>query len=184
MISSPGAVVRWSHIDQLISSDQKFRKKKQKMSTAKKLCKYVTAEFQGFAYWNLEDLQLFHAIHNTFKNWPQYQWTAINDITWGTIKRCCILRAIWIDHLTISSAPEIMVRLVWTRYDANLKDWDLERIRQVEEIYGQVSRGIQLQKQELLMQQAQDPRFIQHPHTRISNPINSLRRKQALSIQA
>ena len=158
------------------------------MWTAKEYYEYVTAEFQGFAYWNLEDSQLFHAIHDTFKDWTQYQWTAINDITWGTIKRCCIPRGIWIDHLTSkSSASEMMVRLVWTRYDANLKDWDLERIRWVEEIYGQVSRGIQLRKQELLMQQAQDPRFIQHPPTRISNPVpptSMFRRKQALSIQA
>ncbi len=77
-----------------------------------------------------------------------------------------------------------MVRLVWTRYDANLKDWDLEHIRRVEKIYGQVSRGIQLWKQELLMQQAQVPRFIYNLPTRISNPINPLRRKQALLIQA
>ncbi len=80
--------------------------------------------------------------------------------------------------------PKIMVRLVWTKYDAKLKDWDLECIRRVEEIDGQVSKDIQLRKQELLMQQAQDPRFIQHPPTRISNPINPLRRKQAFSIQA
>lgn len=45
-----------------------------------------------------------------------------------------------------------MLRLVWTKYDAKLKDWNLERIGQVEKIYGQVSTSIQLQKQELLMQ--------------------------------
>ena len=39
---------------------------------------------------------------------------------------------------------KIMVKLVRTEYNANLKDWDLECIKQVEEIYGQVSRGIQL----------------------------------------
>ncbi len=38
------------------------------MSTAKELCKYITVEFQGFAYGNLKNLQLFHAIHDTFKN--------------------------------------------------------------------------------------------------------------------
>ena len=42
---------------------------------------------------------------------------------------------------------------------------DLERIKQVEEIYGQVSRGIQLRKQELLVQKTRDPRFIQQPAT-------------------
>ncbi len=74
VITTPGALGRWSHTDQLISSYKKLKKKKKKkLLTAKELCEYVTAEFQGFAYWNLEDLQLFHAIHDTFKNWPQYQ---------------------------------------------------------------------------------------------------------------
>lgn len=46
------------------------------------------------------------------------------------------------------------------KYDIDLEDEDLKRIEQVEEIYSQVSRNIQLQKQELFIQLTQNPRFI------------------------
>ena len=131
------------------------------MASAEDYCKHVTAEFQGYVHWNLEGSQLFDAIYNHFKHLTKEMWEAINGITWATIKKCCIPRGIWIDHLrNKSSASEMMVKLVWMEYDANLKYWDLERIKLVEEIYGQVLKGIQFQKQELLVQQTQDPCFI------------------------
>lgn len=37
-----------------------------------------------------------------------------------------------------------MVKLIRRKYNTNLKDWDLERIKQVKKIYNQVSRNIQL----------------------------------------
>lgn len=51
-----------------------------------------------------------------------------------------------------TGVSKIGVRLIWTKYFINLKNWELEHIKRVERIYGQVSKGVQLQKQELLMQ--------------------------------
>ena len=42
------------------------------------------------------------------------------------------------------------MKLVSTQHDDDLKDWDINRIKQVEETYGKISRGIQYRKQELL----------------------------------
>lgn len=41
------------------------------------------------------------------------------------------------------------MKLVPTEYDANLKDGDMNCIKQVEETYGKISKSIQYQKQEL-----------------------------------
>lgn len=42
------------------------------------------------------------------------------------------------------------MKLVSTEYDPDLKDWDMNRIKQVKENYDKVSRGIQRRKQKLL----------------------------------
>lgn len=50
------------------------------MLTAKEYCEYTTAEFQGYAYWNLEDSQLLHAPrHAAFHPTPVFRyWTIYN----------------------------------------------------------------------------------------------------------
>ena len=68
-----------------------------------------------------------------------------------TIKQHCIPRDVWIDHYgNNGSRSEILMKLVSTEYDDDLKDWDMNRIKQVEKTYSKVSRGIQYRKQELL----------------------------------
>lgn len=61
--------------------------------------------------------------------------------------RCCVLRGIWTNHLKNKvNIYEIIVRLIQTRYYAELKHWDLEYIKQGDDIYDLVSRDIQLRK--------------------------------------
>ena len=42
------------------------------------------------------------------------------------------------------------MKLVSTKYDDDLKDWDINYIRHIEKTYGKISKGIQYRKQELL----------------------------------
>lgn len=42
------------------------------------------------------------------------------------------------------------MRLISTRYNADLQDLNINRIRQVEKGYDKISKGIQYQKQKLL----------------------------------
>ena len=86
-----------------------------------------------------------------FENWTKDQWDAINGKTWSTIKRFCIPRGVWIeDYENNGSRSEILMKLVSaTNYDIELKDWDMDRIRAVENTYSKVSRGIALPIQAL-----------------------------------
>ena len=114
-------------------------------------CRLATDAFQDYARADLEDSLLWEDIHIDFNHWTKENWEAINGNTWSTIKKCCIPRGVWIDHDgNNGSRSEILMKLVSTEYDADLKDWDMNRIKQVENTYGKVSRGIQHRKQELL----------------------------------
>lgn len=60
------------------------------------------------------------------------------------MKKYYIFYYVWINHYrNNSSRSEILIKLVLTKYNNNLKDWDINRIKQVEKIYGKVSKNIQ-----------------------------------------
>lgn len=80
-----------------------------------------------------------------FENWTKENLEAIDNSIWMIIKQHYIPCDVWINHLkNKSNALKMMVNFVWMKYDANLKDRDLKRIKQVEEIYDQISRSISL----------------------------------------
>ena len=143
--------------------------------------KLATDTFQKYARVDIEDSLLLEAIQIDFEHWTKENWEAIDGNTWMTIKQHCIPRGVWIDHYgNNGTRAEILMKLVSTEYDDDLKDWDMNRIKQVEKTYDKVSRAIQLRKQELLVQQAalrQVPPTEQAPLTKAS-PV------QAFPIQA
>ena len=68
-----------------------------------------------------------------------------------------------------------------TKFDSKLKDWDMDRIEDVQNTYGKVSKGIFLRLQHLRgeepeeIQQFQDTGFqiqAQPAPTRVSNPLS------------
>ena len=122
--------------------------------------------FQGYAKQQLESKLFCKCIKIDFKLWTKEKWdVAIHDNTWSIIKKYCIPRGVRIDsYADDSSQSKILMKLVLaSTYDINLEDWDMHYIKKVENSYSKVLKDIQLQKQELLMEQTQDPRFIQHP---------------------
>lgn len=55
------------------------------------------------------------------------------------IKRCYIFRGIKIDQLNSkNSALEMMIRLIQIKYNVNLKNQDLKRIKYVKKFYSQI----------------------------------------------
>lgn len=107
--------------------------------------------FKSLLIGTLKNLQLLIVIYDIFKDWNQYQWTAINGIIWAIIKSYYIPNGIWINRLNYKSGTsEMIVGLIWTKYDVNLKDWDLKRIKHVKKFYNQVQKGIQLWKIEVI----------------------------------
>ena len=152
--------------DLLNFSDQKFFNKillqiPPKMTTSpaseaimsdQDYCQIATDTFQGYADENLKGKPLWESIKIDFKDWTKKHWNAINGKTWSVIKGFCIPRGVWIeDYKVHGSQSEILMKLVsTTKYDTELKDWDMDRIKEVENIYGKVSRGIHLQMQKLL----------------------------------
>ena len=111
----------------------------------------ATNAFQEYARVDIGDSLLLRAIQIDFEHWTKENWEAIDGSTWTTIKKCCIPRGVWIDHYgNNGSRSEILMKLVSTEYDDDLKDWDMNRIKQVEKTYSKISRGIQYRKQELL----------------------------------
>ena len=111
----------------------------------------ATDTFQKYARAGFEDSHLLEVIQIDFEHWTKENWEAIDGNTWMTIKQHCIPRGVWIDHYgNNGTRAEILMKLVSTEYDDDLKDWDMNRIKQVEKTYGKVSRGIQYREQELL----------------------------------
>lgn len=82
---------------------------------------------------------------------PKYQDT-LNGKTWNIIKNFCISYSISIkDYKNDSSQSEITIKPFFVlKYDIQLKNWNMYCIKEVENTYNKVLRGIQLQKQELL----------------------------------
>ncbi|MCJ1346957.1 hypothetical protein MMC31_005177, partial [Peltigera leucophlebia] len=94
--------------------------------------RFATDTFQEYARSDLEDSLLWDAINIDFEHWTIENWEAINGNTWNTIKKCCIPRGVWIDHPgNNDTRAEILKKLVSTKYDEDLKDWDMECIEQV-----------------------------------------------------
>ena len=110
----------------------------------------ATDTFQGYADENLEGKPLWESIKTDFEDWTKEHWDAINGKTWSAIKGFCI-RRVWIeDYKGHGSRSEILMKFVSaTKYDTELKDWDMDRIKEVENTYGTVSRRIQRRKQKL-----------------------------------
>ena len=154
-----------SPASEVIMSDQDYRQ-------------VATNTFQGYADENLEGKPLWESIKMNFEDWTKEHWDAINGKTWRAIKGFCIPRGIWIeDYKGHGSRSEILMKLVsTTKYDTELKDWDMDRIKEVENTYGKVSRGIHLQMQKLLGNIPDEPQtqpalskpssYAYHPHQR------------------
>ena len=138
----------------------------------------ATDTFQGYADEDFEGKLLWEAIKIDFEHWTKENWEAIDDSTWMTIKQHCIPRGVWIDHPgNNDTRSEILMKLVSaTKYDIELKDWDMDRIKDVENTYGKVSRGIDLRIQALLGNIPDEPQtqpalskpspYAYHPHQR------------------
>ena len=103
----PGALGRWSHTDQLNSSDQKFFNNSftnssnmttspasQVIMTDKDYRQIATNMFQGYADKDLEGKLLWESIKMDFKHWTKEQWDAINCKTWSVIKKYYIPRGV------------------------------------------------------------------------------------------
>ena len=191
VITTPGALGRWSHTDQfffansdqnsllttdlLNSSDQKFFTRKIKFSllaiqirnpsinsfknssntttspavdvilTAKDYCQINIDTFQEYATGDFEGKHLWGAIKIDFKLWTKEDWKAIDATTWMIVEQYCIPRGVWIDHYkNKNTQSEILMKkiVLATKYDIDLSDWDMNRIKQVEKTYGKVSRVI------------------------------------------
>ena len=139
------------HISEVLPSNDVYRK-------------FILDTLQEYALSKLEDVFLWGTMRSDFKNWTGKVWERINGLTWSKIRKFCIPCDIWIDVTEHNAAwSEILLKLFSTKYDDDLMDWDMKQIKQVEKVYVQVSRGIQLRKQELLVQQTQDPCFNQQP---------------------
>ena len=68
-----------------------------------------------------------------------------------TIKQHCIFHSIWIKHYrNYGSQTNILIKLVLTEYNDNLKNWDINCMNQVEKTYGKIFKSTQYQKQKLL----------------------------------
>ena len=93
-------------------------------------------------------------MRSDFKNWTGKVWKRINGLTWSKIRKFCIPHGVWINEAEHNATQsEILLKLFSTKYDDDLMDLDMKQIKQVKKLYVLVSRGIQLQKQELLVQQ-------------------------------
>lgn len=124
-----------SPISEVLPSDDVYRK-------------FVTDTLQEYSLSKLEDTLLWGAMHADFENWTGEIWKKINGATWSKIRKYCIPRGVWIDESGDNSTrSEILLKLISTKYDDDLMDWDMNRVKQVEKAYGKVSRGIQYRKQ-------------------------------------
>ena len=101
---------------------------------------------------NFEDSSLLENFQIDFEHWTKKNCEAIDRSTWIRIKQYCIPRGILINHYGKNGTQaEILMKLALTKeYNTELKDWDMNRIKLVEESYDNVSRGIQRRKQKLL----------------------------------
>ena len=89
----------------------------------KDYCKFATDTFQKYAYANFRDLHLLEAIQIDFKHWTKENWAAIDGNIWSIIKKHCIPCSVWINHYRNNSTrAEILMKLVSTEYDNDLKD--------------------------------------------------------------
>ena len=117
----------------------------------KDYCQIATDTFQGYADDNLEGKPLWESIEMDFEDWTKEHWDAINGKTWTAIKAFCLPLGVWIDdYKGHGSRSEILMKLVSAaKFDTKLKDWDMDRIEDVQNTYGKVSRGIALRLQHL-----------------------------------
>ena len=142
-------------------------------------CQIATDKCQGYADENLEGKPFWESIKIDFEIWTKKHWDAINGKTWSAIKGFCILCGVWIeDYKVHGSRSEILMKLVsTTKYDTKLKDWDMDRIKEVENTYGKVSRGIHLRMQKLLgnipdeQQRFQETGFQTPPQQAVVEPL-------------
>lgn len=71
----------------------------------------------------------------------------MNSNTWSIIKKCYIPYDIWINEPGDNDSwSKILLKLVLKKYNDDLKDWNVNRINQVEKAYGKVLRGIQYRR--------------------------------------
>lgn len=127
-----------STISEVMPSDDHYRK-------------FVTDTFQEYALSKLEDSILWGAINMDFENWTKENCERLNGNSWSIIRKCCIPRGVWIDEPGDNGTrSEILLKLVSTKHDTELKDWDINRIQEVEESYDNISRGIGRRKRKLL----------------------------------
>ena len=142
----------------------------------------ATDIFQGYADGNLESNPFWESIKMDFEDWTKEHWDAINGKTWTAIKAICVPRGVWIDdYKGHGSRSEILMKLVSAaKFDTKLKDWDMDRINDVQNTYGKVSRGIALRLQHLRgeepeeIQQFQETGFQTPPHQAAVEPLSNL----------
>lgn len=127
---------------EVILNDKDYRK-----STSKFFQKYTISK--------LEDLLFWDAINIDFENQTKENCGVINGNTWNIIKMYCIPRGVQIDYpKNNNTQAEILVNIILTKYNKYFRDWNIDYIVQVEKIYDIISKTIQLQKQELLRNDA------------------------------
>ena len=117
----------------------------QVIMTDKNYRKIALNMFQGYTEQELEGKVLWESIKMDFKHWNKEQWdTVIHGNTWSMITKYCIPCGVLINNYeNDSSQSEILMKLVSTpRYDADLKDWDMDRINLVAKSYSKVSRVV------------------------------------------
>ena len=139
----------------------------------------ATEMFQGYTDEDFEGKLLWKAMKIDFKNWTKENWDALDGRTWSKIIRFCIPCGIWIEDCDDnSSQSKVLMKFVSaTKYDTELKDWDMDRIKDVQDTYSKVSRGIHLRVQKLLgnipdeRQQFQETGFQTPPQQAAVEPL-------------
>lgn len=99
--------------------------------------------FQRYVNKHFESKFLWRSIKIDFKNWTKENYDILNGKTWNKISRFYIPRIVWIEDY--NNQYEVLMNLISTpKYDIDLKDWDMDCIKEVGKTYSKVSRSIHL----------------------------------------
>lgn len=79
-----------------------------------------------------------------FKDWTKEYQDVINGKTWKAIKTFYLPCDVWIDdYKDHGSRSKILIKLVLaTKYDTELKDWDMNCIKNVAKTYSKIFKSI------------------------------------------